>query len=321
MNLSSDSKWTVDADTVAGSAAGTSGADASLLNSNQGMQIVDNNTLYIADTGNHRVVVIQPGSTNATFIYGSGPGGADNELNAPGDVFVTSAFVYILDSFNYRVQRWSRNGSNVITVAGINGTPGDSSSMSTFGVSFGIFVDKYGYLYVSDQSNPRVLRYPPDSISGTNGTMVAGTGTRGSAPSELDGPGELFVDDDRTMYIADIYNYRIQKWTYGASSGVTMAGFDPLGAAVSQLYIPTAVIVDSNQYMYINDQGNHRIQRWAPGSCAGECLVGCDGISGNESYRLHYPQSVAFDNQGALYVSDTGNHRVQKFLLMPAVGK
>ena len=151
LNIPLNSKWTVDGDTVAGSAAGTSGADASSLHSNQGMQIVDNNTLYIADTGNHRVVVIQPGSTSATVIYGSGPGSADNELDSPTDVFVTSAFVYILDTNNNRVQRWSRDGSNVTTVAGINGTPGDPSSTSTLGLSLGIFVDKYGYLYVSDQ--------------------------------------------------------------------------------------------------------------------------------------------------------------------------
>ena len=321
MNLSSDSEWTVDADTVAGSAAGTSGADASSLHSNQGMQIVDNNTLYIADSGNHRVVVIQPGSTNATVIYGSGPGSADNELDSPTDVFVTSAFVYILDTNNNRVQRWSRDGSNVTTVAGINGTPGDSSSTSTFGLSSGIFVDKYGYLYVSDQSNPRVLRYPPGSTSGTNGTMVAGTGTGGSTPSELFDPSDLFVDDDRTMYIADVGNFRIQKWIYGASSGVTVAGFGILGSAANQFNNPWAVIVDSNQYMYISDLGNNRVQRWALGACAGECLVGCSGVSGNGSSHLSSPQSVAFDKQGALYVSDTGNHRVQKFLLMPAAGK
>ena len=285
------------------------------------MRIVDNKTLYIADIGNHRVVVIQSGSTNATDIIGSF-GNASNELNTPTDAFITSTFIYILDALNYRVQRWSRNGSDIITVAGINGVAGDSSSMSTFGVSFGIFVDKDGYLYVSDQSNHRVLRYPPGSTSGTNGTVVAGTGAAGSTPSELNQPWTLFVDNDRAMYIADNYNNRIQKWTYGASSGVTVAGsaIGIPGTNASLLYNPVAVVVDSNQYMYITDMLNSRIQRWAPGAGAGECLVGCSGIGGNGSSQLFTPQSVAFDNQGALYVSDGGNHRVQKFLLMSTAG-
>ena len=47
------------ASTVAGSAVGIAGTGSSSLNSSKGIQIVDNDTLYIADTGNNRVVVIQ----------------------------------------------------------------------------------------------------------------------------------------------------------------------------------------------------------------------------------------------------------------------
>ena len=301
------------------SVAGIGGTVPSSLNSSKGIQIVDNNTLYIADTANNRVLVVQQGSTNVTAIIGS-LGNASNQLSSPTDIFVTSTFIYILDASNYRVQRWSRNGSNGTTVAGITGTSGNSSSMTTFGVSSGIYVDQYGCLYVSDQSNHRVLRFAPGSSSGDNGVVVAGTGSNGSAPWQLNAPSKVFVDDDRAMYIADTNNHRIQKWIYGACSGVTVAGTGVAGATASQLNYPVAVVVDSNQYMYIVDQSNHRIQRWAPGACAGDCLVGCSGIMGSGSNQLSSPQSLAFDNQGALYVSDGGNHRVQKFLLTSVIG-
>ena len=319
--MSPNTTWMANASTVAGSAASISGTSPSSLNSNQGIQIVDNNTLYIVDTGNHRIVVIQPGSTNATMISGSGPGNGSNQLYQPTDVFVSSAFVYILDALNYRVQRWSRDGSNITTVAGITSTPGNSSTSITIGYSCGIYMDNYGYLYVSDKAYHRIVRYLPGSSSGDSGVLVAGTGTAGSGPSQLNSPTKLFVDIDRAMYIADTNNHRIQKWTYGACSGVTVAGTGTAGSTASQLNYPMAVIVDSNQYMYITDQSNHRIQRWAPGACAGECLVGCSGSGGNGSNRLLNPQSVAFDNQGALYASDGGNHRVQKFILTSTVGE
>ena len=308
------------ATTVTGSADGVSGTSPSSLFYNRGIQIAENKTLYIADSGNNRAVVIKLGSTNATAVIGS-LGNASDQLKEPTDVFVTSAFIYILDARNYRVQRWSRNGSNSTTVAGITGTAGNSSSTITFGSSYGIHVDKYGYLYVSDQYNHRVLRYSPSSSSGDSSVMVAGTGTFGSAPWQLYLPFKVFVDDDRAMYIADTLNHRIQKWTYGACSGITVAGTGTPGATVNQLNFPVAVVVDSNQYMYITDTLNQRIQRWAPGACAGECLVGCSGTSGAGSNVLSYPQSLAFDNQGALYVSDVGNNRVQQFLLAPAIGK
>ena len=284
------------------------------------MQIVDNNTLYIADTGNNRVVVVRPGSTNATAIIGS-LGNASNQLSSPTDVFVTSTSIYILDTLNYRVQRCSRNGSNGTTVAGITSSAGNSSSTTTFGVSYGIYVDKYGYLYVSDQSNHRVLRFAPGSSSGDNGVVVAGTGSNGSAPWELNAPSKVFVDEIGAMYIADTNNHRVQKWSYGACSGVTVAGTGTSGTGAGQLNFPVAVVIDSNQFMYIADQSNHRIQRWAPGGCSGECLVGCSGTSGSGSNLLSSPQSLAFDNQGALYVSDGGNHRLQRFLLTSGIGK
>ena len=281
---------------------------------------MDNNTLYIADSNNNRAVVIQVGSTNATATIGS-LGNASNQLWEPRDIFVTSTFIYILDGYNYRVQRWTRDGSNITTVAGITGMKGNSSTTVAVGQSYGFYVDTYGYLYVSQQLNHRVLRYPPGSSSGDSGVMVAGTGTFGSALSQLFGPSKLFVDDDRTMYIADTYNHRIQKWTYGACAGVTVAGNGTPGSSASQLYLPVSVIVDSNRYIYISDALNNRIQRWAPGASVGECIVGCSGTAGNKSNQLFSPAYLAFDNQGALYVADTGNNRVQKFVLTSATGK
>ena len=279
--------------------------------------MVDNNTLFVADTANHRVVIIQPNSTNASKIVGS-LGTGSNQFNQPTDIFVTNTSIYVLDAFNYRVQMWPRNGSNGTTVAGITGSAGNSSMTATFGYGFGIFVDNAGYLYVSDLTNHRVLRFPPASTSGTSGVVVAGTGTAGSGPSELYSPCRIFVDSDQTLYIADTYNHRIQKWTRGACAGVTVAGTGISGSGLDQFYYPVSVVVDSNQYMYITDQANNRILRWSVGDCAGECIAGCTGSAGTASIQLASPFAVAFDNNGLLYVSDKSNHRVQRFSLFSA---
>ena len=306
---------------MAGSAAATAGSGPSSLNYNQGVQIIDGNTLYTADKSNNRVVMIRLNTTNATTILGTGSGTGSNKFNQPTDVFVTNTSIYVLDAANYRVQMWPRNGSNGTTVAGITSSAGGTASMTTFGYSYGIFVDSIGYLYVSDQPNHRVLRFPPGSTSGTSSVVVAGTGTAGSGSSQLNGPARMFVDGDRTMYIADMYNHRVQMWTDGASVGSTVAGTGVAGTADSQLYYPISVLVDSNQYMYIADEYNNRIQRWAPGACAGQCLVGCSRSTGAAADRLYYPQSVAFDSQRALYVSDGYQHRIQKFTMSIDTGK
>ena len=284
--------------------------------------MADNNTLYIADRGNNRVVLIQPGSNTAVAILGTGSAGAGaGQFSQPNDVFVTNTSIYVLDTGNFRVQMWPRNGSNGTTVAGITGSVGTSASLTTFGASYGIFLDIYGYLYVSDATNSRILRFPPSSTSGTSAVVVAGTGTAGAGPSQLNTPYRIFVGDDQTIYIADTGNHRIQRWAYGACSGVTVAGTGTLGTADSQLYYPVSITIDRNQYMYIADSFNNRIQRWAPSACSGQCLVGCSRLTGAGSNLLYYPQSVAFDDQGALYVSDGTQNRVQKFAILGNNGK
>ena len=235
-----------------------------------------------------------------------------NQFQEPTDVFITNTSIFVLDALNYRVQVWPRNGANGTTVAGITGSAGNSSSTTTFGYSYGIHVDNAGYLYVSDQPNHRVLRFPPGSVSGTSGVVVAGTGTSGSAPSQLNAPSRIFVDGAKTIYIADSANHRIQRWTSGACYGVTVAGTGTSSSGPSQLSYPVSVIVDTNQIMYIGDQGSNRIHRWIVGDCSGQCIVGCTMTNGNAAYQFYLLQAMAFDSQGALYVSDGGNHRVQK---------
>ena len=278
-------------------------------------------TLFIADRDNHRVVVVQPDSTTAVAIIGTGPGSSPNQLRQPMDLVVTLTSVYVLDAANYRVQMWPRGGSNGTTVAGTTGSAGSSTSSSTFGYSYGIFLDAGGYLYVSDTPNDRVLRFPPASTSGTSGVMVAGTGIAGEGPSQLKRPHKIFVDVDQSLYIADTYNHRIQRWTNGACFGVTVAGTGVLGTSTSQLYYPVSVIVDANQIMYIGDQFNNRIHRWPVGDCSGQCLVGCTQTYGSAIHQFYYMQNMAFDSEGAMLVSDGGNHRVQKFALISDRGE
>ena len=284
------------------------------------MQIVDNGTLYIVDRYNHRVVLINTNSTAAAVTMGSF-GTASDQFNEPADVFVTNTSIYVLDQLNYRVQKWPRNGSNGTTVAGILGSVGNTSSNSTFGLSHGIYVDIFDFLYVVDQPNHRVLRFPPNSSSGTNGVVVAGTGTAGAGPSQLNQPCQVSVTSNLTMFITDMFNHRIQRWTVGASSGVTVAGNGTSGTTDRDLSYPRSVIVDDNGNMYIGDESNNRIQRWTSGGCLGECLVGCSRLNGSATDRLGSPQAVAFDSQGALYVSDGNQNRVQKFAIRISTGK
>ena len=65
--------------------------------------------------------------------------------------------------------------------------------------------------------------------------------------------------------------------------------------------------------VYVADMSNHRMQLFVVGQSDGITIAGVTGISGANSTLLYRPYSVALDNQLNLYVSDTSNHRIQRF--------
>ncbi|CAF3934311.1 unnamed protein product [Rotaria sordida] len=54
--------------------------------------------------------------------------------------------------------------------------------------------------------------------------------------------------------------------------------------------------------------------RWPKGSKAGNVIIGGQGIGGGIA-QLDYPEDVAFDPQGNMYVDDLNNNRVQMYAI------
>ena len=314
LKLPSTARWAQHGVTVAGAANGTRGSSLDRLHENYGVFCADNDILYIADIRNDRIVLIAPNSTTAIRIIG---GSAQlNMFKTPCDVFVTRRSIYVMDTWNFRVQKWARNFFSPYTVAGITDVNGSSTDMTKLSNAHHFFVDTYDNVFVGDYSNHRVMRFPWNSTSGTSGVIVAGTGVAGSAPSQLRGPMGVFLTDDGILFVADCKNHRIQKWTIGESSGITVAGTGSPGTGLSELNFPTKVLIDLNGYMYIADFGNNRVVRWAPGASVGECIVACSGYRGVGTDQLNAPSSITFDSHGSLYVNDRDNNRVQKFQIL-----
>ena len=291
-----------------------------MLKDNFGVFCADDNILYVADYLNNRVVLFAPNSTTAIRVIGNQSQSDMFTFNRPSDVFVTRTSIYVMDTWNFRVQKWSRNFSDPVTVAGISGKNGSSTDMNRFANAYNLFVDNYGNVFVGDYKNHRVMMFPWNSTNGTNGIIAAGTGVIGSQAGQLNGPSGIFLTDDGILYIADSDNHRIQKWILGQNSGVTVAGGKGGGSALSQLYYPYTVLVDLNGYMYISDYSNHRIMRWKSGAAQGECIAACSGSKGLNVNQLNGPSSIAFDSSGSLYVNDELNNRVQKFKFLAENG-
>ncbi|CAF4506058.1 unnamed protein product [Rotaria magnacalcarata] len=241
-----------------------------------GLFVDDDQTLYIADWGNHRIVEWKAGATCGRVVAGgNGLGSTADQLNHPPDVIVDKVrdCLFIADGGNNRVLRWSLRGA----------TSGETI-INEGGATF-LTMDEQGFLFVTNWLGHEVKRWLPGE---TQGTVVAGGNGIGSRLNQLNCTRKVFVDRDRSVYVSDGYNNRVMKWVEGAKEGIVVAGGRGSGNSLSQLNFPEGVIVDQFGTVYVADRHNHRIMRWPKGATEGEILVGGIG-AGSASNQLNQP--------------------------------
>ncbi|CAF4518700.1 unnamed protein product, partial [Didymodactylos carnosus] len=126
-----------------------------------------------------------------------------------------------------------------------------------------------GKLYVADTGNHRILQFPPGSARDTFGVVVAGNGIAGNGANQLHSPSDVIVDQNGTLYIADRFNNRIQRWLPNATSGDTILGSatGASGTAANLLDNPSTLRFGSNNSLFVVDQNNHRVQLFNLLSC------------------------------------------------------
>lgn len=145
----------------------------------------------------------------------------------------------------------------------------------------------------------------------------------GSGQGQFNRPRDVAVAPDGSIYVVDSRNSRVQKF---APTGEFLLSFGGDGAGPGQLARfatsggggPNGIAIDDNGDIYVADTWNHRIQVFSPD---GVFLRGWGGFfdaqndpaqaETNESL-FYGPRGLAFYN-GELYVTDTGNERVQVF--------
>jgi hypothetical protein len=180
--------------------------------------------------------------------------------------------------------------------------------MHVFSSCYDLFVDTNDNLYCSMYDDHEVAKRALHDHFMTL-TIVAGTGTEGSASNQLDHPHGIIVDAKFDLYVADCENDRIQLFRSGQSHGITVAGRGSSNPTIA-LDCPTEIALDAQKYLFIVDSNNHRIIR--SGVNGVQCLVGCYG-QGSQSTQMSFPSSLTFDRSGNMFVVDQKNNRIQKF--------
>lgn len=145
----------------------------------------------------------------------------------------------------------------------------------------------------------------------------------GSGLGQLNDPtGVALSPDGQTIYVVDSGNLRLQRYGVdGTFIGAWDGSTDQAGQFATAFgQGPQSITVDQNGLIYVADTWNHRVVVFdAQGTMVRE--LGQRGVQTDtmdsadpnvDTGRFYGPRGVAVDN-GEIYITDTGNERVQVF--------
>ncbi len=315
-----------------------------------GVAVDGNGNVFIADSYDNRIREVVKATGNIITVAGAGapvyggdggPATSATLYHPTGVAVDAGGDIFIADLSDNRVREVIAATGTIVTVAG-NGSAtesGDGGPATAAGLNApeGVAVDAAGNLFIADASGNRVRE-----VIAATGTIitVAGTGTYGyggdngpATAAMLYEPTAVAVDGGGNLFIADTYNDRIREVVQATGTIITIAGTGSVGyggdggpATAARLNYPFGVFVDGSGNVFIGDTYNSRIREVLQYSgnivtVAGTGSAGYMGDGGPAtSARLYYPNGVATDGSGNLFIGDTDNNVVREVLASPVLG-
>ena len=241
-------------------------------------------------------------------LFGVSDGaGTSARFNTPHGVATDAAGnVYVADSYNNSIRKITPAGAVTTLAGGTLGKADGDGKAAQFNYPYALTLDALGNIYVADCFNNLVRKVTP---TGTV-TTIAGDGVAGfkdgvGKSAEFNAPSGIAMDADGNLYICDNNNERIRKIT-------------PQGLVKTFDYVfngPQGIVLDADKNIYVVSTGNNVVYKIAP---AGTVTIVAGDPQGGfangpaASALFFYPEGLAMDAAGNLYVGDLGNNKIRK---------
>jgi sugar lactone lactonase YvrE len=312
------------------------------LASPTGVAVDASGNLFIADL--HRVRRVDAATGVITTAAGKddygneGDGGpaTSARFNVAVSVSVDSGgALFVADQSNNRIRRVDPASGVIRTVAGTGerGFSGDGALAidARLDTPSAAAANAAGDLFVVDSGNNRVRKVDAvgaaiRAYAGSGVAASSGDGKQATAAS-LYFPGGIALDSAATaLWIVDTESYVVRKVdlatgiiTAAAGSGEAGTGGDGGPAVKAALNSPVDVALDASGNAFITESSSHRVRKVDARTGLISTAAGTDRMSGFSGdggpatlATLNYPNGVAVDSSGNLYVSDSYNHRIRR---------
>jgi len=228
---------------------------------------------------NGRVIVFTPISGVITIPPARAYGSFKQPRGIVADTMGGSTIV--VDSGNNRIQKFNSIGIAIATQGVLGSNKGE------FNGPYGIAIDKYSNLYVTDRNNTRVQKFSPD-LTWIQTWPISGD------------PMGIACDNTRnSVYVVDHSGRRVLVYSLdGANNGSWSVTGSPVGIAV-----------DKSGFVYVTDVENHKFLKYTPTGV----FLSATGGYGDANGQFKYPADICFDSFGRLLVTSFENNKVQRF--------
>ena len=172
-----------------------------------------------------------------------------------------------------------------------------------------------GSLYIADSNNHRIQHLSASGEFLGQWGSFADVSKGAASGGTFNEPWGIAVDAEGFVYVADTWNYRIQKFT-PEGEFITMWGYFGQAETPFSLWGPRGIAIDDQGNVFVTDTGNKRVVIY---DAQGEYLNQFGSV-GYEPGQFNEPVGIAIDSKGQVYIADTWNQRIQVFAGDPSGG-